>query len=156
MAIDARQGGRVLVDLTRVAKLLRAVNVSAPRYHEAVEPSAHPLLFAIHDGPVRVTDLAARVHTDVSVVSRQVGQLETRGIVAKVPDPEDGRASLVILTPEGSDLVSRVFDRSGDWMAGLLDDWTPDEADRFIAALTRLADSLHTELDSLTTAKETR
>ncbi|TCJ77613.1 UNVERIFIED_ORG: MarR family transcriptional regulator [Dietzia maris] len=156
MAIDAERGGRLVVDLSRVVKLLRAVNLSVPRYDEAVEPSAHPLLFAIHDGPARVTDLAARVHTDVSVVSRQVRQLETRGLIAKVPDPDDGRASLVTLTAEGTDLVSQVFERSGDWMAGLLEDWTPDRADAFIADLAGLADSLHAELCSLTSAEENR
>jgi DNA-binding MarR family transcriptional regulator len=90
------------------------------------------------------------------VVSRQVRQLETRGLIAKVPDPDDGRASLVTLTAEGTYLVSQVFERSGDWMAGLLEDWTPDRADAFIADLARLADSLHAELCSLTSAEENR
>lgn len=156
MAIDAERGGRLVVDLTRVVKLLRAVNISVPRFDEAVEASAHPLLFAIHDGPARVTDLAARVHTDVSVVSRQVRQLEERGLITKVPDPDDGRASLVTLTSEGTELVTQVFDRSGEWMAGVLRDWTPGQADSFTADLGRLADSLHSELCSLTSAKETR
>ena len=156
MAIGAERGGRLMVDLSRVVKLLRAVDLSVPRFDEAVEPSAHPLLFAIHDGPARVTDLATRVHTDVSVVSRQVRQLENRGLIAKIPDPDDGRASLVTLTAEGSDLVTRVFERGGVWMARLLDDWTPERADAFIADLARLADALHTELRSLTSAEENR
>ncbi|UVE95125.1 MULTISPECIES: MarR family transcriptional regulator [unclassified Dietzia] len=156
MPIDAERGGRVVVDLSRVVKLLRAVNLSVPSYDEAVEPTAHPLLFAIHDGPARVTDLAARIHTDVSVVSRQVSQLESRGLITKVPDPDDGRASLVTLTSAGAELISRVLDSSGEWMAGLLRDWTPDQADTFISDLRRLADSLHTELCSLTSAEESR
>lgn len=156
MAIDAGRGGRLVVDLSRVVKLLRAVNISVPRFDEVVEASAHPLLFAIHAGPARVTDLAARVHTDVSVVSRQVSQLEARGLIAKVPDPADGRASLVTLTTAGGGLVSQVFDRSGDWMAGLLDDWTPEQVDALITGLGRLADSLHTELCSLTSTEEGR
>lgn len=156
MAIDAGQGSRLVVDLTRVVKLLRAVNVSVPRFDEAVEASAHPLLFAIHDGPARVTDLAARLHTDVSVASRQVRQLEERGLITKVPDPDDGRASLVTLTSEGTELVTQVVDRSGEWMAGVLEDWTPGEADAFIGGLGRLVDSLHSELCSLTSAKEIR
>ncbi|MDZ4235585.1 MAG: MarR family transcriptional regulator, partial [Dietzia sp.] len=101
MAIDAEQGGKLVMDLSRVVKLLRAVNVSVPRFHESLEQSAHPLLFAIHDEPARVTNLADRLHTDISVVSRQVRHLETLGLVAKVPDPDDGRASVVTLTSEG-------------------------------------------------------
>ncbi len=156
MAIDAERGGQLVLDLTRVVKLLRAVNISVPRFDDAVEASAHPLLFALHDGPARVTDLATRVHTDVSVVSRQVSQLETRGLITKVPDPDDGRANLVTLTPAGTELVSRVFDRSGEWMARLLEDWTPDQTDTFSSNLGRLADSLHSELRTLTSAEENR
>lgn len=154
MAIDAELSGQLVVDLSRVVKLLRAVNVAVPRFHESLEPSAHPLLFAIHDEPARVTDLADRVHTDVSVVSRQVRHLETLGLVTKVPDPDDGRASLVDLTAEGSDLVTRVFDGRGRWMAEVLSDWTPEQAASLGENLGHLAESLRTELDTLTSAKE--
>lgn len=156
MAINADQGGQLVVELSRVIKLLRAVNVSIPRFHESVEPSAHPLLFAILAEPARVTDLADRVHNDISVVSRQVRYLETLGLVSKVPDPDDGRASLVTLSAEGSDLVSRVFDGRGRWMADVLADWTPEEAASLEESLTHLAESLHITLDALTSAKENR
>lgn len=156
MAIDTDQSAQLVVDLSRVVKLLRAVNVSVPRFHEYLESSAHPLLFAIHDEPARVTDLADRVHTDVSVVSRQVRHLETLGLVTKVPDPDDGRASLVTLSAEGTDLVTRVFDGRGQWMAEVLADWTPEQAASLNEGLTHLAESLRTELDALTSAKENR
>jgi DNA-binding MarR family transcriptional regulator len=145
VSVDIDQSARLVVDLSRVVKLLRAVNVCVPRFHESLEPSAHPLLFAVHDEPARVTDLADRVHTDVSVVSRQVRHLESLGLVTKVPDPDDGRASLVTLTAEGSDLVARVFDGRGQWMAASLGE-----------SLNHLAESLRSELDSLTSAKENR
>ena len=154
MPIDAEQGGQLVVDLSRVVKLLRAVNVSVPRFHESLEPTAHPLLFAVHDGPARITELAARVHTDISVVSRQVRHLETLGLVTKIADPDDGRASLVALSPEGIDLVGRVFDGRGRWMAGVLSDWTPEQAAALQDSLDHLAESLRTELDALTSAKE--
>lgn len=154
MGISAEQSGQLVVDLSRVVKLLRAVNLTVPRFHEALEPTAHPLLFAIHDEPARVTDLADRVHTDVSVVSRQVRHLETLGLVTKIPDPDDGRASVVTLTSEGSDLVTRVFDGRGEWMAAILADWTPEQAASLGENLTHLAQSLRTELEHLTSAKE--
>ncbi|EYT57299.1 MarR family transcriptional regulator [Dietzia sp. UCD-THP] len=156
MAIDAEQGGKLAVDLSRVVKMLRALNASAPRLHESLEPSTHPLLFAIHDEPARITALAERVHTDISVVSRQVRHLETLGLVAKAPDPDDGRASVVTLTSEGRDLVTRVFDGRGQWMADVLADWTPEQAASLDEGLTRLADSLRAEIDALTSAKENR
>jgi DNA-binding MarR family transcriptional regulator len=156
MGIDPELSGSLVVELSRVVKLLRAVNISVPRFHESLEPSAHPLLFAVHDEPARVTDLADRVHTDVSVVSRQVRHLVSLGLVTKVPDPDDGRASLVTLTTEGTDLVSRVFDGRGRWMAEVLADWTPEQAASLHDNLNRLTQSLRTELDTLTSAEETR
>ncbi|AVZ39249.1 MULTISPECIES: MarR family winged helix-turn-helix transcriptional regulator [unclassified Dietzia] len=156
MAIDAEQGGKLVVDLSRVVKMLRALNASAPRLHDSLEPSTHPLLFAIHDEPDRVTALAERVHTDISVVSRQVRHLEALGLVAKVPDPDDGRASVVTLSAEGRELVTRVLDGRGQWMADVLADWTPEQAASLDRGLSRLADSLRSELDALTSAKENR
>ena len=156
MGIDSELGSRLVVDLSRVVKLLRAVNVSAPRFHESLEPSAHPLLFAIHDEPARVTVLADRLHTDVSVVSRQVGHLESLELVTKAADPDDGRASLVTLSAEGSELVTRVLDGRGRWMAGVLSDWTPDQAESLESHLERLALPLRAELDALTAAKGNR
>lgn len=156
MSIDSELGAELVVELARVVKLVRAVNVSMPRFHPALEPTSHPLLFTLHDEPARVTDLADRVHTDLSVVSRQVRHLENIGLVTKVPDPEDGRASLVMLTPEGSELVDRVLDGRGRWMAGVLADWTPEQAAALRSNLEHLANALHAELDSLTASKEQR
>lgn len=156
MTIDDGHGADLVVSLARVVKLVRAVNVSIPRFHPSLEPSTHPLLFSVHEAPARVTELADRVHTDLSVVSRQVRHLKSIGLVTKVPDPGDGRASLVVLTPEGSEIVDRVLAGRGRWMAEVLADWTPEQAETLRSNLEQLAASLHTELDSLTTAKETR
>lgn len=156
MAIDTDQGADLVINLTRVVKLARAVNISLPRFHESLEPSSHPLLFAVHDEPARVTDLAVRVHTDLSVVSRQVRHLESIGLMTKVPDPDDGRASRVMLTAKGSEIVERVLAGRGRWMAEVLADWSPAEAEALRSNLEQLADSLHVQLDSLTAAKEIR
>lgn len=156
MSIDADQGADLVVSLAQVVKLLRAVNVSMPRFHESLEPSTHPILFAVHDEPARVTDLADRIHTDLSVISRQVHHLESIGLVTKVADPDDGRARLVMLTAKGSEIVDSVLAGRGRWMADLLADWTPEQTEAFRSTLDQFAQSLRVELDSLTTIKENR
>ncbi len=154
VAIDPELGGVLAAELSRVAKLLRAHNATSPRFHASVEVSAYPLLFAVRDEAARITALAERVHTDVSVVSRQVRHLEDLGLLAKAPDPDDGRASLVTLTAEGSDLVARVVAGRGHWLAGLLSDWTPEQAESLLHHLDHLADSLRAELHDHTTPQE--
>ena len=56
---------------------------------------------------MRVSDLAACVELDASTVSRQIKQLEDKGIVERTADPADGRASLVRLTDDGRETMHR-------------------------------------------------
>src|SRR3954447_23577807 len=51
------------------------------------------------EGEQRCSTFAAMAGVDVSVVSRQVARLEKAGYVERRPDPRDGRASLIGLTP---------------------------------------------------------
>lgn len=155
MPVDPELSADLAVDLSRVVKLLRALNATSPRFHEQIEVSTYPLLFAVREAAARVTTLAERVHTDVSVVSRQVRHLESLGLAAKAPDPDDGRASLVTLTPDGEELLDRVTEGRGRWLAGILADWSPEQARSLHHHLTHLADSLRTELDARTTPEET-
>ena len=53
------------------------------------------------DGRRRLTDLGARVLLTPSGISRLVDRLEAEGLVARAPDPSDGRATAVALTPAG-------------------------------------------------------
>ncbi len=52
-------------------------------------------------GRLRMTDLAERVLLTRSGLTRLVNRLEDEGLVERVPDPEDGRATLAGLTPDG-------------------------------------------------------
>ena len=64
------------------------------------------LLRAIHDTPgSRRVDLAARVGLTASGVTRALLPLEKLGIVERVRDPRDARASRARLTPAGETLL---------------------------------------------------
>ena len=58
-------------------------------------------LNAAPDRQLRMQDLAARVVLSRTRVSRLVSELERVGYIERVPDPDDGRATLARLTPEG-------------------------------------------------------
>lgn len=53
----------------------------------------------------RVSDLAAQARITKQSAAFLVEQLETAGYVARVPDPADGRARLVRLTPRADKVV---------------------------------------------------
>ncbi|WP_433790687.1 MarR family winged helix-turn-helix transcriptional regulator [Actinoplanes sp. CA-252034] len=50
-------------------------------------------------GPLRVGEIAKRMQVVGPHVTRHVNELERRGLVQRVPDPDDRRARLVELTP---------------------------------------------------------
>ncbi len=52
-------------------------------------------------GGARATDLAEQAHLTKQYIGTLVAYLEGRGYVARVPDPADGRASLIQLTDRG-------------------------------------------------------
>ena len=59
-------------------------------------------------GPSRQSVLADVFDTDSASMTRTVQRLEQSGYVKRVPDPADGRASLVEVTPAGVAVRTRV------------------------------------------------
>lgn len=117
-------------------------------YQHAVRHSATALpaletARLLGDGELRLGELAARRGVCQSVISRQVGELEARGLVARRPDPLDGRAGLVRLTPEGRAL----FDDAGNLRRAWLHDTVARHPEADVRAAARLMRSLADELD---------
>jgi DNA-binding MarR family transcriptional regulator len=81
---------------------------------------------------LRVTELAEVVNWEQSRVSHQIARMLPRGSVERRPDPTDGRAALIVLTPAGL-------------AAGL--EAMPDRADRLHAVFFDLFDDA--ELDAI-------
>jgi MarR family transcriptional regulator, organic hydroperoxide resistance regulator len=54
------------------------------------------------------SQLAQSLFIDVSTATKMLARLERDGIIARSPDPHDGRVSLVSLTPHGRSLVEPV------------------------------------------------
>ena len=126
----------------RMLRMLHATRARAPRVHPSVEPSHHSVLVAVREHPSRVGDIAERNLTDASTVSRQVSHLTSLGLLAKVPDPADGRAQLVALTDEGAALLDELVARREAWFADLLGDWSEGDISAYIAYVDRFCDAV--------------
>lgn len=142
MAVSHDTATRLSHDLIRLFKLFSHLRHNAPRPHPGMDPSAYPILFSLLEEPRRVSALAEVVHSDISTVSRQVSSLVGHELVEKVPDPLDGRASLLSLTEQGRWLLQQLQVQRGQWFRTVLSDWTEQEAQTFIAQLERLAAGL--------------
>jgi DNA-binding MarR family transcriptional regulator len=99
----------VLIGFRRTARLMveeLMKRLEADGFGE-VHPAYHALFENIDPQGTRLTELATRAEMTHQSMSELVATLERRGWVARRPDPSDGRARLVCLTPEGRELTRR-------------------------------------------------
>ncbi|MFB6816324.1 MarR family winged helix-turn-helix transcriptional regulator [Streptomyces sp. NPDC056347] len=117
----------------------------AREVHPELESAAYGLLVQLESaGPQRATDLAAYFGVGKATMSRQLRALETLGLVAREPDPADGRAFLVHLTAEGLDRYRSVRDARRERYVRKLADW--DRAE--VAELARLLHHLNARAEN--------
>jgi DNA-binding MarR family transcriptional regulator len=117
----------------------------AREVHPDLESAAYGLLLRLEDaGRQRATDLAAYFGVGKATMSRQLRALEELGLVARTPDPADGRAILVQLTDEGRARFQRVRQARRAKYARRLAAWERAE----VAELARLLHRLNNARDS--------
>jgi DNA-binding MarR family transcriptional regulator len=114
----------------------------------SLDRSAAALLRQLADSePVRASDLAARLSVEASHVTRQVQQLERSGYLARVPDPDDRRAQLIQLTPEGRAAVARIREVSCRGMQQVLADWPREDLSKLASLFRRMVDDFVTHAE---------
>ncbi|WP_300018145.1 MarR family winged helix-turn-helix transcriptional regulator [Pseudonocardia sp.] len=94
----------------------------------------------------RLGEIAGLRGVDQSVVSRQVGELQARGLVCRRPDPADRRAGLVRLTPEGRALLAGAQRLKRDLVRGALARAAPVDVRTAARVVAAIADELDDRL----------
>jgi DNA-binding MarR family transcriptional regulator len=123
---------------------------------DQIDPSSFPLAKQLLGcDAMRVSDLAASVELDTSTVSRQIKQLEDKGIVERTSDPDDGRASLVRLSESGRQIVIAGFRRRFGRIQAALEPWSAADRAKLQGLLTRLATDLREAQDRESAAAQT-
>jgi DNA-binding MarR family transcriptional regulator len=89
-------------------------------------------------GPLRQSALAEAVHADPSTVSRHVALLVERGLVLRVADESDGRASRLVLTDAGQAQLDQLRAERVAYLRTVTADWTDDELATFTTLFDRL------------------
>jgi DNA-binding MarR family transcriptional regulator len=126
--------------LMRLGEATRRSTGIAP--HRALDRAAYVILRHLQEGPQTVTALADRLNLDGSTVTRQVAVLERDGLVAREPDPRDGRSNHIAATPAGLKSVEQVRAARRDLYGRILDDWPEPDRAQLAAALGRLNEAL--------------
>lgn len=117
--------------LARVDETLRPFGLSFARYELLT------MLSFTREGRMPMASATARLQVHPTSVTNTVDRLEASGLVAREPHPQDGRATLVVLTEAGRDLAERattalnteVFEAPG---------MTPDDTDELVAIIARM------------------
>jgi DNA-binding MarR family transcriptional regulator len=87
-----------------------------------LSPSEYGVLYALSTAPdgLRITELSADALLTQAGISRLVARLEASGLVERVADPDDGRASRIRLTEAGTAAQRHVGLRHGHHVAQLM------------------------------------
>lgn len=126
--------GRVV----RFATLPRFTERVAEEAGTHLDRSAYVLLARLTEEHCRVGELAEHLCLDVSTVSRQVHALDERGLAQREPHPTDRRGSVVVITPQGREVVQQHRRARRKIFAELLSDVPPTELEAVASVLDRL------------------
>jgi DNA-binding MarR family transcriptional regulator len=93
-------------------------------------------------GPISLKDLAARLGVDASTMTRQIATMERDGLLHRYFDPDDGRVSLVDLSPTGRRKMRTVQRARRERIHDLFAGWSKREQLEFGRLLGRFNDAV--------------
>jgi DNA-binding MarR family transcriptional regulator len=112
-------------------------------FDEALTQAEYDVLLTVTRGSemtARLRDVTANMLISQPSVSRLVDRMAARGLIAKCPDPEDGRGSLVRATEAGASSFRKVASAHGRAIAERMSLLSDDE----LAQLRDLTSKLRT------------
>jgi DNA-binding MarR family transcriptional regulator len=144
----------VLPRLTQLSSVLnrsRLVEHAMERAGVSLDRPAMSVLIALRlaDAPLRVGEIAKRMQVVGPHVTRQLHELERRGLVARVADPHDQRARLIELTPDGAAAAGRYVEAVVGWLTEAMAGWSAQDRRTLGRLLVRFADDLAAHLVTL-------
>jgi DNA-binding MarR family transcriptional regulator len=141
-AAQRREHLRALSDqLPRFGRLVHALK--AAQAADGRDRAALVLLFPlVRIGPLRQGALAELVHADPSTVSRHVASLVERGLVTRVADETDGRASRLVVTEAGHAELEQLRREHETNLDRVTADWSEAELATLTTLFGRLLDDL--------------
>lgn len=140
--VDRLAGIRILSEqLPRFMRLVHALKSQMAGADR--DRAALVLLFPLERlGPLRQGALADLVHADPSTVSRHVATLVERGLVRRVADESDGRASRLVVTDAGSAALGSLRSERESHLERVTAGWSVDDLTAFTTLFGRLLDDI--------------
>lgn len=125
MLTTASLADRLRVSVARLARRLRQLSMGG------LTPSQASILSTLdRHGPLVMGEIAAHEGISKPSATGIVGRLLERGLVGKTADPDDGRFSIVEVTPAGERLLEARRQERTAHLAGWIEEL--DESDRAV------------------------
>src|ERR1700755_3502192 len=127
-----------------IVRTARRLRQEAAAEDSGLTPPATAALATIErHGPLTPSELAELERVKRPTVTRTLGCLEREGLVERMPDPSDGRSSLVSVTAAGRERLRRLRGRKNAYLAKRMRDLPVED----VAALERAAEILEQMLE---------
>ncbi|MGG5171777.1 MarR family winged helix-turn-helix transcriptional regulator [Pseudarthrobacter sp. J1738] len=141
MSVAPATAAELVNQIFDLQRALRCVTMENAKGQEAGLALQGVLKF-IGEGQTRATHLAERLGVSAPVLSRHIAELEDMGLVIRTPDPADGRAQVLRLSPKGEQKLAYLVERRAAALASYLADWNEDDAASTGAMISKLTASL--------------
>jgi DNA-binding MarR family transcriptional regulator len=130
----------VRVENTIRSRLRTAFGITLPRFDLMAQLERHP------EG-LRMGELSKRMMVTGGNVTGIADQLEREELVVRVPDPQDGRAFMLKLTPRGRTAFAEMAAVHQGWVADLFGDISPSDKAAMIALLDTMKRQLNKQVN---------
>ncbi|HEX4059415.1 MAG TPA: MarR family winged helix-turn-helix transcriptional regulator [Streptosporangiaceae bacterium] len=140
-----------LHSLARWLKQARLHDFMLKRAGVDIDQAGLALLYVLRDQnpDPRLTDLADRLRIDAPAVTRKAQQLERLGLVSRVRDAEDARASRLRLTAQGCQVIDQFLVARRCWLTQILSTWPGADRSEFARLLRQFTADIHDHLGEL-------
>ncbi|PVG81224.1 MarR family transcriptional regulator [Nocardioides gansuensis] len=119
-------------------RIKRVLHERATQVHPDLQPAAYLLLAHLtHNGPARASEISDVFALDKGAVSRHVQHLVELGLIERRRDPDDGRATILVPTPDGEARVAAVAVARRQQLEERLEGWSDSDLTTFIDGLSR-------------------
>src|SRR3984957_18713859 len=130
--------GTVELHLLKLVRHLETFGRKSSLYQEVDRAGFLALRTLDGLGPSCINNLAQELHLDSSTVTRQIGVLESGGLVTRHVDPNDGRSWLIGLTSRGRRAMRTVERGRQHAIDSMLRGWPTGEVRDLARMITKL------------------
>ena len=148
--------------LVKLRKIIRSINLESKKIEKELGVSIPQLLVLQYlsdqeDYKAFAKDIKEYINLNASTISGIISRLEIKGLIAKLPKPNDKRAIYIVLTAKGADLLQKSPTTLQEKLSQRLKKLRPEqleELNKNIELLTSIMDVEDVDAAPLLTVKE--